>query len=191
MTTLKPIISFPAALLCRASATSHFSVAREYELLYNIVKVCVVPQFRPKATLERSASADLYKNTLSRIPTVFGRLAYLASLRDPHSGVYRHHGFAATFGREESRKALGLSHEAVFQEWLNLPLTQKHQDATEYLDSLEVPRSEVLAHWAKVPDYRNYIPASARASERELFFAEFEVLLEAFRCSDAPGSGRS
>jgi len=150
-----------------------------------------VPQFRPKASLERSASADLNKNTLSRIPTVFGRLAYLASLRDSHSGVYRHHGFASVFGREESRKALGLSHEAVFQEWLNLPLTEKHQDLTEYFDGLEAPRSAVLEHWARVPDYRNYIPASARASERELFFAEFDVLLETFRCSDSPGSERS
>ncbi len=150
-----------------------------------------MPQFRPKATLERSASADLYKNTLSRIPTVFGRLAYLTSLRDPHSGAYRHHGFASIFGREESRKALGLSHEAVFQEWLNLPLAEKHQDMMGHLDTLGVPRSVVLDHWAKVPDYRNYIPASARASERELFFAEFEVLLETFRCPDPPGAERS
>lgn len=150
-----------------------------------------MPQFRPKATLEPSASADLYKNTLSRIPTVFGRLAYLASLRDPHTGIYRHHGFASVFGREESRKALGLSHEAVFQEWLNLSLAAKREDMTEHFDGLEDPRSVVLDHWAKVPDYRNYIPASARASERELFFAEFEVLLATFRCSDSPGSERS
>lgn len=145
-----------------------------------------MPQFRPKATLERSASADLYKNTLSRIPTVFGRLAYLASLRDPNSSVYRHHGLASIFGREESRKTLGRSHEAVFQEWLNLPLAEKHRDIADYLNSLEFPRRAVLDHWTEVRGYRSYIPASARASERELFFAELEVLLETLRCSEPP-----
>jgi hypothetical protein len=53
--------------------------------------------------LERSATADLFKNTLSRIPTLFGRLAYLASLRDSNSGIYRHYGLASI-----SRKATKL-----------------------------------------------------------------------------------
>jgi hypothetical protein len=87
-----------------------------------------MPQFRPKPMLERSATADLFKNTLARIPTVFGRLAYLASLRDANSGIYSHHGLAAIFGRDESRKALSQSHQAVFQEWLNLALREKKED---------------------------------------------------------------
>ena len=31
-------------------------------------------------TFDRSAAADLWRNTLSQIPTTFGRLIYLASL---------------------------------------------------------------------------------------------------------------
>jgi hypothetical protein len=150
-----------------------------------------VPQFKPKAMLERSAIADLSKNTLSRIPTLFGRLTYLASLRDLNSGAYRHHGLASIFGREESRKALGQSHEAVFQEWLNLPLAEKRQDLSEYLNALEDERVIVLDHWTRIRGYRSYIPVSARESERELFFGEFEVLLETFRCSKVPDSPRA
>ena len=166
-----------------------FASRLERQLPYNRMRRSV-PQFRPKAMLERSAGADLTKNTLSRIPTLFGRLSYLASLRDPNSGAYRHHGLASIFGREESRKALGQSHEGVFQEWLNLRLEEKRDDLALYLAGLEETRTVVLEHWTKVRPYRGYTPASARESERELFFAEFEVLLESFRCSDPPGSTR-
>jgi hypothetical protein len=150
-----------------------------------------VPQFRPKPMLERSATADLFKNTLSRIPTLFGRLAYLAALRDPNSGIYRHYGLASIFGREESRKALSQSHETVFHEWLNLPLEEKRGDLAAYLNSLEDPLPEVLDHWTGLRVYRGYVPASARESERELFCAEFDVLLETFKCPDPPASSRA
>ncbi len=140
--------------------------------------------------LERSAAADLSKHTLSRIPTHFGRLIYLASLRDSNSGVYRHYGLASIFGREESRLALCQHHDTAFQDWLKLPLAQKWDDLSEYLDALEDPRRLVLEHWARVKAYRGYIPASARESERELFFAEFEVLVEALRCSDSSEAPR-
>jgi hypothetical protein len=141
--------------------------------------------------LERSATADLFKNTLSRIPTLFGRLAYLASLRDSNSGVYRHHGLASIFGRDESRKALSQSHQTVFQEWLNLPLADKKDDLSAYLNGLDDPRPEVLDHWASLRPYLGYMPASARVSERELFCAEFDVLLETFNCSTPPRASRA
>ena len=150
-----------------------------------------MPPFKPKPMLERSAAADLTKNTLSRIPTCFGRLVYLASLRDPNSGIYRHHGLAAIFGREDSRKALFQAHESTFQEWLDLPLEDKCEDLSEYLHGLEDPEAVVLEHWTSVRPYRSYIPASARESERELFFAEFEALLETFRCSGDAGASRA
>jgi hypothetical protein len=156
-----------------------------------IVKGRALPQFRPKLMLERSATADLFKNTLARIPTVFGRLAYLASLRDSNSGIYRHHGLASIFGRDESRKALSQSHQTVFQEWLNLTLREKSEDLSRYFEGLEDPRPVVLDHWISIRSYGSYIPASARESERELFAAEFDVLLETLKCPDAPGSSRS
>src|SRR5712691_10477786 len=96
-----------------------------------------MPRFRSKGVLERTALADLWKHTLSQIPTVYGRLAYLASLRDPNSGAYRHHGLSAAFGREESGKALKQSHEGIFSEWLNLALAEKSGDLGNYLRDLD------------------------------------------------------
>ena len=86
-----------------------------------------VSQFTSNSILQRSASADLFRNTLSRIPTMFGRLAYLASLRDPNSGVYEQHGLMSIYGDNKSRQALAQSHShsEVFQDWLDLPLHEK------------------------------------------------------------------
>jgi hypothetical protein len=132
--------------------------------------------------LAGSASADLFKNTLSRIPTLFGRLTYLASLRDSNSGVYNHHGLGAIFGRDESRRALGEAHTQIFQLWLNLPLAAKQEDLVEYLTSVEDPPAAVVAYWAKAGVSRGYIPRSAGEAEQELFLQEFALLVELLKC---------
>jgi hypothetical protein len=147
-----------------------------------------VPRFRPRAMLERSATADLFKNTLSRIPTVFGRLYYLASLRDPNSGIYRHHGLVSIFGREESRKALSQSHWDIFQTWLNMPLEEKTEDLKGYLNGLDESPPVVVAHWARAEFYRSCLPEAVRAGERELFLREFEILLEVLNCPPGASS---
>ncbi len=131
--------------------------------------------------LERSASADLFKNTLSRIPTIFGRLFYLASLRDPHSGFYEHHGLRVFFGKEESRRALLESHLQVFQTWLNLPMQDKADDLRSYLESLE-EGTKAVKIWAETQTYRLCLPVGARESEKELFLQEFDALLKTFPC---------
>ena len=153
-----------------------------------------MPRFKSKGMLEHTAVADLWKHTLSQIPTLYGRLAYLASLRDPNSGAYRHYGLSAAFGREESGKALKQSHERVFSEWLNLALAEKSLDLMNYLQSLDDPRRTVVGHWLRSDHYRAQIPDSARPMEIELFHRDLEALLEIFRNASAaeppdPGSG--
>ena len=116
-----------------------------------------MPRFKPKGMLERDALADLWKHTLSQIPSVYGRLVYLASLRDPNSGAYRHHGLSAAFGREQSTYALRKSHEQTFLEWLTMPLTAKNADFRAYFQSVsseESPQAVVtyLARGAPLRD---------------------------------------
>ena len=140
-----------------------------------------MPRFKPKAGLERSAAGDLWKNTLSKIPTQFGRLAYLAALRDPNSGIYRHHGLSAVFGRDESTRVLRENHERAFFEWLNLPMSEKSDDLTVYLGTLEDPTPAVLEHWLRAKSYGNHIPNAAREMERELFLRDLDALVETLR----------
>ncbi len=136
-----------------------------------------MPRFRPMAKLERSALADLCKHTLSRIPTLSGKLIYLATLRDVHSGTYRHHGLITAFGRDEAVKALRESHQEAFQGWLKLSLTEKNEDLRDYLISLDDSQEEVVEHWLQSGVYRSYVPASAIKAESDLFCHDLEMLL--------------
>jgi hypothetical protein len=138
----------------------------------------LVPRFKLKGALERSAAADLWKQTLSVIPTSYGRLAYLASLRDPTSGVYRHHGLSAIYGREESTRALRESHEQAFANWLSLDLETKTADLREYAAALEEPPDAVLKYLATRAAGEFQSPDAARAVERELFRRDFETVVE-------------
>jgi len=153
-----------------------------------------MPRFKFKGALERTALADLWKHTLSQIPTLYGRLDYLASLRDPNSGAYRHHGLSLAFGRDESSNALKQSHERTFSEWLSLPLAGKSADLKSYLDSLDDPQGIVVDHWLRSDHYLARIPDSARPMESELFRRDVEALLQILRnAADPPdpSSGRS
>jgi len=145
-----------------------------------------MPRFKLKGALEGSASADLWKRTLSRVPTAYGRLTYLVSLRDPNSGLYRHHGLAAVFGREDSTRALWKSHEQAFLEWLALDLEAKTADLREYIEGLDEDREVVLRHLASSARNEFQLPDSARASERRLFHRDFETAVALLR-SDFDG----
>jgi hypothetical protein len=140
-----------------------------------------MPRFKPMAKLERSALADLCKHTLSRVPTMCGRLIYLATLRDLNSGTYRHHGLITAFGRDEAVRALRESHNAAFQGWLQLTLAEKNEDLRDYLRALEEPQEEIVQHWLKSGIYRSYVPASAMKPETDLFCRDLETLLELLR----------
>jgi hypothetical protein len=75
--------------------------------------------------VERSAVEDLWRITLSQIPSELGKLAYLASLRHPNTGVYRHAGLAMRSGSVLADEALRISHERIFRAWLTLSLRKR------------------------------------------------------------------
>jgi hypothetical protein len=131
--------------------------------------------------LERGAPADLWRNTLSQIPSVFGRLVYLSSLRGTNTGLYEHHGLGLLFGEEEADKALRKSHEDSFAEWLNFSLEHQRADLDLYLSALTGPRRAIIDTWIRVMPYRNLVPAAARRAERKLFLSDFDALLHGLK----------
>lgn len=138
-------------------------------------------RMKPSEALNRSAIADLWRTTLAQIPSVFGRLVYLSSLRDPNSGRYQHHGLALVFGEDEARKALRKSHEQVFNEWLRFNLEQQQADLRLYLFDLSEDKRTVLEAWQSLEPYKNLLPKSAKAVERQLYLADLTVLLALFK----------
>lgn len=132
---------------------------------------------RPKGLLERGAPSSLWRNTLSQIPSLFGRLVYLASLRAGNSGTYEHHGLALLYGDAEADRALRASHEELFGEWLSYSLEQQKADIDLYLSALAGSRKSIIDTWQRLSPYRNVVPASARLAEKNLFSSDFEMLL--------------
>ncbi len=156
-------------------------------MTYNTGKILNMPRFRPRGMLAKSASEDLFRHTLSRLPTLYGKLAYLASLKDSSTGSYRHHGLSAAFGREDAANALRESHEKIFAEWLNTTLSDKYADLTQYIASLDVPSAETVAQWLQSKVYRQCVPPSASPAEKEYFVGDLEAVLVALSYEGAAG----
>ena len=127
--------------------------------------------------LSRDAKSDLWRNTLAQIPSVFGRLVYLSSLRDPNTGRYLHHGLALVFGEDEARKALRKSHERAFAEWLSFNLEEQQADLRLYLSDVSEDKRTVLETWQKLEPYKSLLPKSAKSVERQLYLADLTILL--------------
>ena len=133
---------------------------------------------RPKRVLERGAPSDLWRHTLSNIPTVFGRLVYLAGVRNPNTARYEHHGMALVYGYPETDRVLHESHEQIFQEWLDMELRTRREDLEVFLSAAAGPRKRVLDTWARLKPYLGLVPIDAAHAQREHFRADLETLLK-------------
>jgi len=131
--------------------------------------------------LERTAAADLWRNTLSQIPSVFGKLVYLSLLRSPVTGKYEHHGLALVFGEEEAARALRKSHGRAFEEWLSFNLEKQKADLDLYLSARLEDKRAVVETWLSVRTYRTFIPSSARTVEKRLYLADIDALIALLR----------
>ncbi|MEO8126206.1 MAG: hypothetical protein ABI822_03885, partial [Bryobacteraceae bacterium] len=132
---------------------------------------------QPKGALERGVTSDLWRHTLSQIPSCFGRMVYLSSLRAPNTGRYEHHGLAMIFGSAQADKALRKTHTEAFNEWLNYSLEQQKADLDLYLSAQQADKREVVENWAALAPYRYFPPASAKDMERNLYLVDLEALL--------------
>jgi len=118
----------------------------------------------------RVSGPESWRTVLYQIPTVFGRLVFLASLRDLATGHYYHPDLAQTLGVEEADRSLCSSHHQVFQQWLGFSLAEQRADLDEYLRLGNAPRYAL--------PYRKLVPATARDVERQLYLTDLETLLE-------------
>jgi hypothetical protein len=129
----------------------------------------------------RNPASDLWRNTLSQIPSVFGRLVYLASLRNQNDGAYEHQGLAMVFGDKEASRALQEAHENAFAEWLNYSLEQQKADLDLYLSSLSTNKRTIVETWLKLTPYHNLVPTIVMEMERDLYLADLRALLYLLR----------
>jgi hypothetical protein len=129
--------------------------------------------------LDKSAIANVWRHTLAQLPSLFGRLVYLCSLRGPTDGRYQHHGLAARFGEEDAHRALLESHEETFASWLARTVEQQKHDMDLYFTDSSTDVRVAVETWLRHPP--DVAPLTIRESERILFEADFQALLEVLR----------
>jgi hypothetical protein len=135
----------------------------------------------PMTPTGESVAAETWQRTLSTIPTIFGRVAYLASLRNVNKGCYEHFGLAQRIGEAEADRILRNSHLAVFEEWLCFGVERQKDELEEYISGLEGDRREIVATWVTLHPYEDWVPAESRDVERKLFSSDLALVLELIR----------
>lgn len=119
----------------------------------------------------RVPAVELWRQTLSQIPTVFGRLVYLASLRDDATGRYVHDALTRLQGSDEADRTLCHSHQQIFSQWISSSLSDQKRDLDQYV--MEIG-GRIQSLWS----HRDVVPPMARDVERQLYLADFETLLD-------------
>jgi hypothetical protein len=128
-----------------------------------------------------AAIAESWQRTLSTIPTVIGRVAYVSSLRNVNKGTYEHFGLAQRIGEVEVDRVIRRSHMTAFQEWLCFGLEQQKEELEEYFSGLEGDKREIVSSWSTLEPWTNWVPGESRDVERKLFNDDLAVILEVVR----------
>jgi hypothetical protein len=100
------------------------------------------------------ASEDFKKRSLSALPTLLERLAYICSLQMP-DGSYRHWGLTRTFGARAAQEAVRLAHVEAAAELVTEPLREiyaEYQDASSRGKNAAALRAESFVLNAPVND---------------------------------------
>jgi hypothetical protein len=129
----------------------------------------------------RRVVQDFTATTLSRIPDCFGRLVYIASLRDLSSGRYEHAGLSSVYPEESVQQALALCHEQIFEKVLEMPLARQEADLRGCLQRMESGFVLAVEYWHSLESYRILVPQTAPDYLKELFYSNLRVLLEILR----------
>ena len=134
---------------------------------------------------------DFSVTTLAVIASQFGRLIYIASLRDLSSGRYEHAGLSALYSEEAIQQALAKCHEEVFERILETPLAIQEQDLRACFENMPGGLVSAVEHWSGLEAYRILLPEQSPEYLKELFCSNLRALLEILQaeCSTAHSSG--
>jgi hypothetical protein len=133
---------------------------------------------------------DFTTTTLASIPSLFGRLIYISSLRDLATGRYEHAGLLALHPGEAVQQALAKCHEEVFERILETPLAEQAEDVRGCLETMPGGLAMTVSHWQRMEAYRVLLPEESPDYLKELFCSNLRALLEILRseCSTARSS---
>jgi hypothetical protein len=125
----------------------------------------------------RRVIEDFTSRTLAAISCEFGRLVYVAMLRDLATGRYRHQGLEALYSDESVHQALNFCHEELLQRVLETPLEEQQRDLERCFSGMDAPAENVAARWLEGEFYRLLVPLGAPSYLRDLFCSNLRILL--------------
>jgi hypothetical protein len=76
----------------------------------------------------RRVTEDFTSRTLAAIPSDFGKLCYVCSLRNHQTGRYLHEGLTFIYSEASVQEAVSQCHEELFTRILETPLEQQEAD---------------------------------------------------------------
>jgi len=120
---------------------------------------------------------DVWTKTLRGVPSEFGKLVYLASIRDPNSGIYHHYGLEQLYSQEQCHEALHRSHVEVLYRWLEKSLEEQKEDLEYYLRGVEGQLPDILQNWEVMQPYLGYPPAGINEAARLWFLSDLRIIL--------------
>ena len=126
--------------------------------------------------LHRQILYDLSVHSLEPMGGMYERLAYVANLRDPSTGIYSHERLCAVFGDEGVGQALADCHEELFERLLESPLALQEEDLLSYLEALPGGREEHLRECSEKAE--TWIPPQAPDYLKKLFCSNLRALCE-------------
>lgn len=132
---------------------------------------------------------DFTERTLAFIPSEYGRLLYLASLRDLATGAYSHAGLEALYSREAVQEALAVTHRSILERILQLPLQQQLGDLRRCLGTHESGEmGAVTSRWSDVEFYRSMLPICIPEATKELFCSSLAAVLYVIETESPTGA---
>jgi hypothetical protein len=123
---------------------------------------------------------DFTSRTLAAIPSDYGRLFYISSLRDADTGCYSHEGLAEIYPSGAVQQALEHCHAELFCKVLEMPLERQEWDLRSCLAALDRDLEEIVDRWRGKKVYQKMVPPGQPEYLADLFLSNLRVLLEVF-----------
>ena len=125
--------------------------------------------------------SDFVNLAPSRIPSIFGKLALLASLRDEHTGHYGDPLVVVLYGRKQTEDCLKHKHAETFFAWLRLALAAQTVDLTTCLTCWEDDQNPFTTSWFDERLPEKLIPGAASEMEHALFMGNLRAAFDSLK----------
>lgn len=120
---------------------------------------------------------DFSSTTLAAIPTDFGRLRYISSLRDSTTGHYRHEGLLELYSDSSVQEALANCHEELFSRILETPLSEQAHDLRRCIAAAGHSVEDLIPGCRTNRSFREMCPEGLPDYLHELFRSNMGALL--------------